>query len=60
MLVKPHWSVRYGFDGIGQRRWKRKNPGRPWFTRQAVEIVVDWIKPTDAVLKLAPGVQPHG
>ncbi|MCF8469393.1 MAG: class I SAM-dependent methyltransferase [Parvibaculum sp.] len=54
-VLKPHWSVRYFMDRSRLRRWERKNPGCPWFTPPAVEILESWIKPTDTVLEYGSG-----
>lgn len=55
-LIKSHWAIRYFFDKSRTIHWEGKSPRNPCFTRQAVEIVEDWIKLTDTVLEALHGM----
>jgi predicted O-methyltransferase YrrM len=54
-MLKSHWNLRYVIDRLRLNCWLQSNPNCPWFTRQAVELLEDWIKPTDIVLEFGSG-----
>ncbi len=41
------WTPRYIFDRIGVMLYERRHPDAPWLTKQSVEFLSQWLKPTD-------------
>lgn len=50
-----HWTPRYVADRIGVMIYANLNPDAPWLTRQAVEILDDWIRERDCGVEWGSG-----
>jgi hypothetical protein len=42
-----HWTPRYILDRLGVLIYERTHPENPWLTRQAVDFLEQWLRPTD-------------
>lgn len=50
-----HWNFRYLRDRVALALYQRRFPDSPWLTRQAVEILNDWLKAEDAGVEWGAG-----
>lgn len=50
-----HWTPRYLFDRALEKRYRRRNPGLPWLTPTANEILAQYLLPSDRGLEFGSG-----
>ena len=50
-----HWTLRYLFDRITEKAYRRAHPGVPWIAPAAVEFLEGYLKPTDEMLEFGSG-----
>jgi hypothetical protein len=50
-----HWTPRYVKDRLTLLAYEQFNPEHPWLTRNMIEILRDWLKPTDVGLEFGSG-----
>lgn len=55
--MKPdfHWTPRYILDRVSLAVHERLNPGNPWLTRSAVQMLDSWLKAADVGLEFGSG-----
>lgn len=53
--MKAHWTPRYIMDRIAERRYIKRNPGLPWLTQQANEMLDTALRKSDAGLEFGAG-----
>lgn len=54
-IPKAHWTPRYIRDRIALSRWQKRHPQAPWLVRQAVEVLDQWLNPSDTVVEFGSG-----
>ena len=42
-----HVTPRYMVDRLGLHLYQRRHPDYPWLTRQMIDVLSDWLKPSD-------------
>jgi predicted O-methyltransferase YrrM len=50
-----HWSVKYLFDRLVEKNYRRLNPDKPWLAPAANEFLEGYLKPTDKMLEFGSG-----
>jgi predicted O-methyltransferase YrrM len=50
-----HWTPRYLFDRASETMYRRRHPGQPWLTKDAVAILSDLLRPSDVGLEFGSG-----
>jgi len=55
MRTYKHWTPRYVYDRLCVMLYEKMNPDAPWLTRQMIEILDEWLKPTDIGLEWGSG-----
>jgi hypothetical protein len=50
-----HWTPRYVKNRLALMAYERFNPEQPWLTRNMIEILENWLKPTDVGLEFGSG-----
>ncbi len=50
-----HWTPRYLYHRVGDKRYRRANPEAPWLTPQAIGILHTMLRPTDTGLEFGSG-----
>jgi predicted O-methyltransferase YrrM len=50
-----HWNVRYLFDRMIEKSYRRRHPQVPWLAPAAVEFLAGYLKPGDCMLEFGSG-----
>lgn len=50
-----HWTPRYIYHRLGLSLYQRRNPNAPWLVRDMVDILENWLKPTDRGIEWGSG-----
>jgi SAM-dependent methyltransferase len=50
-----HWSLRYAWDRMAEKRYRRRHVGLPWLTPAANEILESYLLPGDTGLEFGSG-----
>ena len=50
-----HWTVRYVYSRAMQLSYQRRNPDKPWLTKQSIQILSTLLKPEDTGLEFGSG-----
>jgi len=50
-----HWTVKYLFDRMVEKNYRRLNPEKPWLAPAANEFLEGYLKPTDQMLEFGSG-----
>lgn len=54
-MIKKHWTPQFVAARIGQIWFEKRNPGKPWFTRQAIALLEQLLQKNDKVLEFGSG-----
>lgn len=50
-----HWSLRYLFDRLVEKAYRRQHPDVPWVAPAAVEFLTGYLTPSDNMLEFGSG-----
>lgn len=50
-----HWNLRYLFNRMIEKRYRRTHPQAPWLAPAAIEFLEGYLKPTDQMLEFGSG-----
>jgi len=50
-----HWSLRYLFDRLVEKSYRRQHPDVPWVAPAAVEFLAGYLTPSDNMLEFGSG-----
>lgn len=50
-----HLTPLYVWNRLASMAWSKANPDHPWLTREMVDILCTWLKPTDVGLEFGSG-----